>query len=461
MSTRGAHRPTLLLAALPLVLTAASATTGPVARARPAPVTRSVLPPVAEAPAAQLGPRQVRTEHARTSARPGLAARGRAAYAPFTKQRGRRPWWNRRSGLPGAAWIHPDFPTACYQADRAAGGANASAWQVLWVHPDSQADTHSRYLRAVRRSVRGAQSVFAASAGRYIRDQRRLFSHSLAPRFVTTSGCQPDVRPVRVPAAVYDHGLVWAGSSSATPFGPGTLTDWLLEHGYDAPNRKYLVLLQSPPAYDHTWAGISEDPAGDAPAAAQAPTRDNPANYTSFSYLDLTWYLSPRPEPADLIYPAQLMAHEMTHAMGAMTVDAPHESPVNPLHPTDCWDLLCYNPPTKGQTYSNGCGGATGWEPARLARGYLRLDCNRDDYWAPATDSGQRAAAWTSRRWAVSSSSFLYGNAQPTAAQLDAHRRQPSAQRPTDRERSAPELRRSASRRIQRAERPSTTDPIR
>jgi hypothetical protein len=428
MRTSAGPRPAaLLLAALPLVLGAgATVVTGPATPTATAPSARSVLPPVAEAPASQLGVRPPSTARKTAhSKRSTPVARGRNAYAAFSKQRGKRPWWNRRSGLRDAEWIYPSFPAACYQADRAAGGASASAWQVLWVYPDTESDTHARYLRAVRQSVRGAQSLFAASAGRYIRNQRQLFAHSLAPRFVTTSTCQADVRAVRVPASVYAKGLVWQGSPSATPFGGGTVTDWLLKHGYDAPNRKYLVLLQSRPAYDHTWAGISEDPAADAPSlpAAEAPTRDNPANYTTFSYLDVTWYLSPRPEPADITYPAQLMAHEMTHAMGAMTADAPHESALNPLHPTDCWDLLCYNPPTKGQTYSNGCGGSTGWEPARLARGYLRLDCNRDDYWAPATDSGQPAAAWTTRRWAVSSSSFLYGNAQPTAAQLSQHRR--------------------------------------
>ena len=113
----------------------------------------------------------------------------------------------------------------------------------------------------------------------------------------------------------------------------------------------------------------------------------------------------------------------MTHTLGTMTASAPHESSENPLHPTDCWDLLCYNPPTGGQTYDNGCGSPSGWVEWKLARGYMRLDCNRDDYWAPATDTGRRAAAWTTKRWAVSSSSFLYGNPQPSATQRAAHQR--------------------------------------
>ncbi|GAB7002810.1 hypothetical protein JCM18899A_02810 [Nocardioides sp. AN3] len=348
----------------------------------------------------------------------------RQPYRAFSRQRGKRPWWNRRSGIAGADWVYPYFPAACYQTDAAAGGTSASAWQVLWVYPDNQSPTARANVRDIRLMVRGTQSLFAASARRYLRNQRQLFARSLAPRFVTTAGCQADVRPVRVPSSVYNTGNVWDPGSSATPFGAGTLTEWLLTHGFNAPNRKYLVFLQSSPAYAHTWTGISEDPANSTGTGSdETPTRDNPANYTSFSYVDLSSSLSGGPGLGDLTYPTQVMAHEMTHALGAMTASAPHENKANPLHPTDCWDLLCYNPPTKGQSYANGCGGASGWMQARLARGYLRLDCNRDDYWAPATDSGLPAAAWTARRWAVSSSSFLYGNAQPTPSQLRAHQR--------------------------------------
>jgi hypothetical protein len=351
-----------------------------------------------------------------------LAQRFAHPYAAFSRQPGKRPWWSRRSGIPGGDWVYPYFPTSCYQADKRAGGVDASAWQVLWVYPDTSASRLTSLLDVMRLSVRGAQSVFAASAGRFIRNRRQLFAHSLAPRFVTTSRCQPDVRPVRVPASVYNTGHVWTNDPSATPFGAGTITDWLLDHGYDQPNRKYLVVLQSTPSYRHYWAGISEDLAAKAGDAGEGPTLDNPANYTSFSYVDASWAFTGR-TVADAAYAAQLIAHEMTHALGAMTESAPHESRANPLHPTDCWDLLCSNPPTGGQTYTNGCGTPSGWQTDRLARGYLSLDCNRDDYWAPATDAGRRAAPWTRTRWAVSSSSFLYGNPQPTRTQLAAHQR--------------------------------------
>lgn len=431
MSIRIGRRTALMLAALPLTLVAGASETRGIAAA-PAPTTPAHaaaedVPALAAEPAL---PRAARAG-ARTAARTAPRQQARLnrlfqrPYRAFTRQQGRRPWWNRPSGAHGADWVYPYFPAACYQADARAGGTAASAWQVLWVYPDNRPNRLATRLRTVRLSVRGAQSVYAASAGRYLRNQGDLFARSLAPRFVTTARCQPDVRPVKVPASVYDTGRVWPGSSSPTPFGPGTVTDWLLAHGYDRPNRKYLVILQSSPSYAPGWAGISEDLAAGAGSGDgrgdETPTLDNPANYTSFSYVDSSWVFLGGRDVADTVYPAQLIAHEMTHSLGAMTASAPHDSSVNPLHPTDCWDLLCYDNQTAGQTYSNGCG--TKATASDLARSHLRLDCNRDDYWAPATDAGAPAAAWTRQRWAVSSSSFLYGNPQPTAAQLAAHQR--------------------------------------
>ncbi|WP_091120255.1 hypothetical protein [Nocardioides terrae] len=380
-------------------------------------VIAAVAEPPVLAEAQRSSRRVVKTKHAL----PPSAVRRlfNTPFHKFSRHHGKRPWWNTRSGISGADWVYPYFPTACYQRDRAAGGTNASAWQVLWVHPDDQPSAAARHTREVRLMVRGGQSLFAASAGRYLRNRRQLYTRSLAPRFVTTRGCQADVHDVAVPAGVYNTGHVWDGSTSATPFGSGTLTEWLQTHGYNAPNRKYVVFLQSSPFYAHGWTGISEDLANSAQSGAnETPTLDNPANFSSFSYVDLSWFLDGSGDLGELSYPTQVMVHEMIHGLGAMTPSAPHESATNPLHPTDCWDLLCYNPPTGGQTYTNGCGNASGWKEWRLARGYMRLDCNRDDYWAPATDTGLAAAAWTKKRWAVSSSSFLYGNPQPSESQL-------------------------------------------
>lgn len=421
MSARAVPRPALLLAVLPFALThvvssGAAHHSSPARAGTAAVVAAPALTHTPMLPAATRVAPRLPSQHATRF------PAAKAPYRPFSRRGPARPWWNRPSGIAGSRWVYPYFPTACFQADAAAHGRSASAWQVLWAVPDRRRNRLRWNLRTIRRAVRGAQSIYAASAERYLRSQHDLFTRSLAPRFVTTSRCQPDVRAVRVPTAVYHRGVTWSDKRSGTPLGVGTLTDWLLAHGYAAPNRKYLVILQNSPSYPHLWAGISENLAAQRGTAGEIPTLDNPANYTSYSYIDSFWVLTAGGPTADVAYPAQVMAHEMAHALGAMTDSAPHGNVLNPLHPTDCWDVLCSPSPTPGQTYRNGCGPADGWG-AQRGRGAFRLDCNRDDYWTTATDAGRAAAAWASRRWAVSSSSFLYGNPQPTSVQLAAHRR--------------------------------------
>lgn len=337
---------------------------------------------------------------------------------------GGQPWWTRRSKETG--WVYPRFPVACFDRDTAHGGVSASAWQVLWAYPHGEPDQLSVQRRNLRLTVRATQSIFAASAQRVLVDEQSLFTRSLAPRFVTTRTCRADIRSVAVPPEVFDRAGgpqgAWGG-----PYGAGTMTEWLLRQGFSAPNRKYVVLLQRPPAYLHEWFGISENAAAGAGwgGPSEDPTLANPANFTSFSYLDMAQVLqlggSDRRRAARL---GVSMAHEMTHAMGAMTASAPHRNLApdsgGPLHPTDCWDLLCYGPMTPGETYTSACG-------RELVRTRVihaaRLDCGRDDYWAPATDTGLPEAPWANQRWAVHRSSFLYGNPQPSAELLEARRR--------------------------------------
>jgi hypothetical protein len=110
----------------------------------------------------------------------------------------------------------------------------------------------------------------------------------------------------------------------------------------------------------------------------------------------------------------------MVHALGAMAPGAPHLNGANPGHPSDCNDILCYGDGYPGELYDVGCGGVRDGAGVAAAR----LDCNQDDYfsaaggppWAPVAEG-----AWTAQRWSISHSSFLYGNPQPTAAQLAAH----------------------------------------
>lgn len=358
------------------------------------------------------------------------------AYRDFARpQAGAPAWW---TSARDDDWNPPEFPRVCSQADAAHGGDAASAWQVLWLYPEDEAPTYAAQLADVRAAARVVQSIYAASAQRYVRAQNAVFARSLAPRFLTDpSTCEAAVTAVPVPPAIYHRGRP-AGQGMFDPFGQGDILGWLMHAGFNAPNRKYVALMQSSPAYPHVWKGISENLAAGAGGKLvpdERPDLDNEANYTSYSFLDLG-LMSPAPgprskRPSDL---ALTMAHEMAHALGAMSPSAPHRNTstapgsTGPLHPTDCWDLLCYGHYAPGQTYSGECGRKG--DAISLPAWRMRLDCGRDDYFAPATDSGLPEAAWANSRWAVHRSSFLYGNPQPTAEQLAAHQRSPKVSFP-------------------------------
>ncbi|WP_343910330.1 hypothetical protein [Nocardioides aquiterrae] len=352
--------------------------------------------------------------------------RGQAAADPYARFRlpasARRGsvapplWYERSNGAPGwtERWVYPDLPVACYQP-AAAGGTSASAWQVLWVRPSGERSTLAPKLANARMALRAAGSVFPASAGRFFGSDADLYRDSLSPRWVTTDDCRISVREVPAPADVYDRGP-WATSD-------GGLRDWLVAQGFSEPNRKYVVLLQRTPRYatgdnpESGWQPHAEDYA--ASLGDSDPSLDNAANYNSFLFVAVGG-LPKRPDPAMADWYGPTIAHEMAHALGALAPGAPHANPSNPGHPSDCNDILCYGDGYPGERYDVGCGGVR----AGSGLAASRLDCNQDDYfsaaggppWAPVAEG-----AWTAQRWSISHSSFLYGNPQPTAAQLAAH----------------------------------------
>lgn len=404
----GAMTCSLLLALLPdsPAAGAAAATATPPAAG---PVDGPVAGPVAPTP-------WVRRGEPLAAAAPDRYARFRL---PAAAQRGRaapRLWYQQPNGAPAWAdrWLYPDLPVACYQPD-AAGGATASAWQVLWVRPAGEPSTLASKLANARTALAAAGSVFPASAGRFFGSDADLYRDSLTPRWVTTADCRIDVREVAAPVDVYDRGP-WATSEDG-------LRDWLVAQGFSEPNRKYVVLLQRTPRYatggnpEGGWQPHAENYAlsfrdGD-------PGPGNAANFSSFLFVAVSG-LPKRPDVGMALWYAPDIAHEMVHALGAMAPGAPHANRSNPGHPSDCNDVLCYGDGYPGEQYDVGCGGVQDGGGVIAAR----LDCNQDDYfsaaggppWAPVAEG-----AWTAQRWSISHSSFLYGNPQPTAAQLAAH----------------------------------------
>ena len=87
-----------------------------------------------------------------------------------------------------------------------------------------------------------------------------------------------------------------------------------------------------------------------------------------------------------------LLAHEMTHALGAVSGESPHFNAENPSHPSDCFDILCYAGPTPGQSYLTACGFRDSTQSWYRGRGSWRQDCDDDDYFAADNPPGRRSA---------------------------------------------------------------------
>lgn len=279
-------------------------------------------------------------------------------------------WWNRPvpgSSDPDSRWMYASLPIACDDSAPA-----AKAFQTLWLYPSGSISTLDR--RKVRRVLRAAASVFAASERRVIAGVADLLA-SRSPRFVTNSGCNPTVSEVPVPATYFASGDI------------SDLWTWLRGQGYDDPGRKYLELTQHPlaagPATTETYYDVNQpDPAHQA------------ANTVS-SQITID---ASRPKFIDVSNLGAEVAHEMAHSLGAMGTDMPHYNLASAYggHPTDCNDILCYG-------YGPGTPGAT-FTDCPSNRDTYRLDCGHDDYFTKAT------GGWTLVRWNVENSTYLWGN---------------------------------------------------
>lgn len=333
-----------------------------------------------------------------------------ATYGRFAQS----GWWDQRRRYADGAdrWVHEDYPTECFQNDQRAGGVAASAWQVLWAYPASHASQAAQKLGTTRAALAQASSIFAASAERTITNRREFYRRSLSPRWVTALGCEIAVQPIRVPDTIYHLG--------PHPFTGGGMRDWLFERGFTAANRKYLVLLQDYPDYTETGYGMWSmfRPVAENWAATTGDRRvglDNVGNYNAFAFVHAWW---PRTGAVRATVRAaevgQTIAHEMVHAMGA--VPRVNHNEENPGHPSECNDVLCYNSGHVGERYV--CGRKWSWLP----KDEFRLDCGRNDYYTVAGDGGRVRQAWANWWPNLADSPFLYGNPQPSRAQLVAGR---------------------------------------
>lgn len=318
-------------------------------------------------------------------------------------------------------WTYPSFPIACSPAS-----SPLPAYQVIWATNASRPRTDTVLDTApelVWETFRRAASVFAASNNAAIRTQRDL-EHSLAPRFVTTTtadGCRPDIDRVEVPADVLAREDIQNWVNPATGRREMGLWPYLEAHGYPARNdRRYVVIVDDVRAADHRSNGMKGHAVIPANTGGYAPTDldPGPQNRNNAGGTWLTLFTSGN--RADFragggeFGPA--LAHELTHTLGAALEGSPHYNEQSYGHPSDCADLLCYNNYEQAGQHYTACSKArqdsyrSFWAVwGSESKAAVRLDCNRDDYFARYAD-GSGEKPWADERWSASRNTFLWGN---------------------------------------------------
>lgn len=335
-----------------------------------------------------------------------------------------RGWGDRpstSSGIGWEKWTYPRFPIACSPAS-----SDLPAYQVIWATNASKPRTDTVLDTApdlVWETFRRVASVFAASNNAAIRTQDDL-AHSLTPRFVTTEskdGCRPAIDRVQVPAEVLAREDIQNWVNPATGRREQGLWPYLEAHGYPARNdRRYVVIVDDVRAADHRSNGMKGHAIIPANTGGYAPTdlSPGPQNRNNAGGTWLTLFTDGRREDfragGGEFGPA--LAHELTHTLGAALEGSPHYNAQSYGHPSDCADLLCYNNYEQAGQHYTACSTArtdsyqafwSAWGSESKAA--VRLDCNRDDYFARYAD-GSGEKPWADDRWSGSRNTFLWGN---------------------------------------------------
>lgn len=331
------------------------------------------------------------------------------------------PGWGRRPsatiGSPNGfqKWSYPNYPMNCLPDT-----TTEEAYEILWVSDASVPDRMPFYKRNRGRfntGIRRASSVFAASTGRAFPTASAKLTDR-TPRIVTyvnlSGECQPKVTNVTVPHSVYLREPYQNWNHDSDPATPNQMGIWpyLETQGHDDPNRRYVTIVDGANVWNHrggsaiVWGGGSGyGPVDDRPSVANKNNADGIWMSLSTTNDAADW------DPAfDGKAPGRL-AHEFAHGVGGVYGTSPNANVEgNPLHPTDCADLLCYNNrDVDGQTYDN-CGPATANSfrhysdrDGSQSRPAFRLDCGRNDYW-------NHLNQLPSGKWNGYDNSFYWGN---------------------------------------------------
>lgn len=237
-------------------------------------------------------------------------------------------------------------------------GQSGPRVQVIYVYRSDRTNRLSEFLTTFRRLASEMDTIVDQSA--------RKTGGQLRIRFVTTPQCQVDIAAVAInPGAMADF---------------GDTIEQLAAAGYNAINRKYLLLVES-----NSFCGIG--------TFLQSDTPDTTAH-------DLTGYARVDTPCWD----AGTMIHELGHTMGAVQYSAPHTS--RGAHCIDEWDVMCYSDSPFKPEMRFLCGDGTQ---------DFRLDCNDDDYFASQPAPG----SYLDGHWNMARSIYLTagsGDVCPDAA---------------------------------------------
>lgn len=305
---------------------------------------------------------------------------------------GEDKWWNKaQSGASssGGKWSRTDFPMPCQvnQSDRAI--------KVIWAYKEGTSNKFTQNGPGeLRKTIRAANYTFTASLGRTL-DNWVNVRKSKSPRYVgwqnnnNENSCVPNVTSVEIPTSVWNQ-----------PDDPNTadqavdIWNYLASIGYNEVNRKYLVFSQWMVDPDRNYGGIAQIPAANDPYNTGT---SNPANNSSFLLVQYNNYGQWPNEWEDKY---KIVAHELSHAFGALTSAMPNQNTQNGAHAADMQDIMGYSPNAPGQF--SACGN-NNWNDYYEHRASYRLDCGNDDYFS-----------WTALPWwTVDRSAYLWGNPQP------------------------------------------------
>ena len=228
-------------------------------------------------------------------------------------------------------------------------GTEGNRLQALYVTEGSPS-LSAQDRAAIELGMISTQTIYESSSAA-VSDER------LIPRWVHGPGCEPSIEVVSVP--------------------PGTLDDFgstlrvIAGLGYDRSDRKYIVWADTDRLCGIASVSLDERENGNA----------NDGGQPGYARIDRGCWA----------YQGVVVAHEVTHTLGAVLPSAPNATPLG--HCTDEHDIMCYDDGS-GMPMELVC-------PDR--GGELILDCNNDDYFHPSPAPG----SWLHTHWNVADSSFL------------------------------------------------------